>query len=449
MGSGSVEGVASILPSQAAHLQVDVTPRMTIPRMCPVAYPACMFDIDFVRSQFPALATDWALFDNAGGSPPLSGVIDRVADYMRTCAVQLGASYALSADATQRVEAGKAAAAWLVNADPDEIVIGPSSTNNMRILARALQPLFSPGDEIVVTDLDHECNGGAWRDLASDGVVVREWGFDRERAELTLEGLERVLGPRTRMVCFTQCANIVGTVHDAAAFVQRIHAGGALACVDGVAFAPHREVDVHALGADIYFLSIYKVFGPHLGLLYVKRDLLRRARSQNHFFLPEDAGSYRLQPGNVVHELTASLPAIPEYLLALDARHHTDAGALPARARLTRVFEDLTRYEEDLARPLLEFLAARRGVRVLGHRSANAALRVPTVAFVVEGRDSSSIPAALDQAKLGVRYGHFYAHRAITALGLHGMNGVVRASLAHYNTAAEVDRLIDALDQTI
>ena len=143
------------------------------------------------------------------------------------------------------------------------------------------------------------------------------------------------------------------------------------------------------------------------------------------------------------------MPAIPEYLLALDARHHTDAGALSARARLTRVFEDLTRYEEDLARPLLEFLAARRGVRVLGHRSANAALRVPTVAFVVEGRDSSSIPAALDQAKLGIRYGHFYAHRAITALGLHGMNGVVRASLAHYNTAAEVDRLIDALDQTI
>lgn len=408
-----------------------------------------MFDIEFARSQFPALATDWALFDNAGGSPPLAGVVDRVADYMRTCAVQLGASYALSAEATERVAAGKAAAAWLVNADPDEIVIGPSSTNNIRILARALQPLFAPGDEIVVTDLDHECNNGAWRDLASDGVVVREWRFDRDRAELTLEGLEQVLGPRTRLVCFTHCANVVGTVHDAAAIVARIHAAGALACVDGVAFAPHREVDVRALGADIYFLSIYKVFGPHLGLLYVQRDLLRRARSQNHFFLPEDAGSYRLQPGNVVHELTAALPAIPEYLLALDARHHADAAALPARARLTRVFEDMTRYEEELARPLLEFLAARRGVRVLGHTAADAALRVPTVAFIAEGRDSASIPTALDREKLGIRYGHFYAYRAMTSLGLHETNGVVRASLAHYNSPAEVERLIRALDRTL
>lgn len=412
-------------------------------------YGPGMFDITYARSQFPALASEWALFDNAGGSPPLAGVIDRVADYMRTCPVQLGASYGLSREASARVEAGKAAAAWLVNAEPDEIVLGPSSTNNIRILARALQPLFAPGDEIVVTDLDHECNGGAWRDLVHDGVVVREWTFERDRHELTLEGLERVLSPRTRMVCFTQCANVVGTIHDAAAFVERIHAAGALACVDGVAFAPHREVDVRALGADIYFLSIYKVFGPHLGLLYVHRDLIRRARSQNHFFLPDDLGAYRLQPGNVIHELTASLPAVPEYLLALDARHHADAAERPERARLSRVFEDMTRYEEELARPLLEFLAARRGVRVLGHTSADADLRVPTVAFTVDGRDSSELPIALDAEKLGIRYGHFYAHRAMTALGLHPRNGVVRVSLAHYNTHDEVARLIHALDRIL
>ncbi len=407
-----------------------------------------MFDIDYARSQFPALATDWALLDNAGGSPPLAGVIERVTDYMRTCQVQLGASYALSATASERVNEGKQAAAWLVNAEPDEVVIGSSSTNNVRILARALQPLFAPGDEIVVTDLDHECNGGAWRDLASDGVVVREWQFDRERHELTLEGLEQVLSPKTRLVCFTHCANIVGTVHDAAAFVKRIHAAGALACVDGVAFAPHREVDVRAIGADIYYLSIYKVFGPHLGLMYVQRDLLHRARSQNHFFIPEDAGAYRLQPGNVVHELTASLPAIREYMLALDKRHHRPDGTAP-RARLTRAFDDMTQYEEDLVRPLLAFLKDRPGVRVLGHISPEARLRVPTVAFVVEGRDSAEIPAALDQHKVGIRFGHFYAHRAISALGLHGCNGVVRASLAHFNTHAEVDRLIAALDRNL
>ncbi|MEO5988563.1 MAG: aminotransferase class V-fold PLP-dependent enzyme [Candidatus Eisenbacteria bacterium] len=405
-----------------------------------------MFDIAYARSQFPALATPWALFDNAGGSPPLAGVIERVTGYMRTCQVQLGASYALSTLASERVDQGRQAAAWLMNADPDEIVIGPSSTNNVRLLARALQPLFAPGDELVVTDLDHECNGGAWRDLASEGVVVREWQFDRMRHELTLEGLEQVLGPRTRLVCFTHCANVVGTVHDAAAFVNRIHEAGALACVDGVAFAPHREVDVRAIGADIYYLSVYKLFGPHLGLMYVQRDLLRRARSQNHFFIPEDAGAYRLQPGNVVHELAASLPAIGEYLVALDARHHSAEDAT-ARERLKRVFEDMTRYEEGLVRPLLAFLKERRGVRVLGHTAHDAALRVPTVAFVVEGRDSAEIPMALEQEHLGIRYGHFYAYRAMSALGLHACNGVVRASLAHFNTAAEVDRLISALDR--
>ncbi len=407
-----------------------------------------MFDIDFARSQFPALSTEWALFDNAGGSPPLVGVIDRVTDYMRTCQVQLGASHALSALASERVHAGQQAAAWLMNAEPDEVVIGPSSTNNVRLLARALQPLFEPGDEIVVTDLDHECNVGAWRDLATEGVVVREWRFDRDRHELTQDGLAQVLSPRTRLVCFTQCANVVGTVHDAAAFVRTIHAAGALACVDGVAFAPHREVDVRAIGADIYYLSVYKVFGPHLGLMYVQRDLLRRARSQNHFFIPQDAGSYRLQPGNVVHELTASLAAIPEYLLALDQRHHGPDDMAP-RARLARVFEAMTEYEEDLVRPLLAFLKGRRGVRVLGHISPDAALRVPTVAFVVEGRDSAEIPAALDRDQVAIRFGHFYAHRAMSALGLHANNGVIRASLAHFNTAAEVDRLIQALDRAL
>lgn len=407
-----------------------------------------MFDIDYARSQFPALATEWALFDNAGGSPPLAGVIDRVTDYMRTCQVQLGASHALSALATERVDEGKQAAGWLMNAEPDQIVIGPSSTNNVRLLARALQPLFKPGDEVVVTDLDHECNGGAWRDLASDGVVVREWKFDRESHELTLEGLEQVLSTRTRLVCFTHCANVVGTVHDAAAFVKRIHSAGALACVDGVAFAPHREVDVRAIGADIYYLSIYKLFGPHLGLMYVERELLRRAHSQNHFFIPEDAGAYRLQPGNVVHELTASLPAIREYLLALDTRHHRPEGSTP-RERLTRVFEDMTRYEEELVRPLLSFLKERPGVRVLGHTSPDAALRVPTVAFVMDGRDSAEIPAAVDRERVAIRYGHFYAHRAMSALGLHACNGVVRASLAHFNTSAEVERLIEALDRAL
>ncbi|TFG88458.1 MAG: aminotransferase class V-fold PLP-dependent enzyme, partial [Gemmatimonadales bacterium] len=244
-----------------------------------------VFDVAFARNHFPALTNDWALFDNAGGSVPLAGVIERVHEYMSRWQVQLGATYHHSATATALVAEGQRAMAQLVNASPDEVVLGPSSTMNVRTLSRALLPLFSPGDEIVVTNLDHETNIGAWRALEAEGLVIREWRFDPERLDLTLEGLEPLLRQRTRLVCFTHCSNLLGTVHDAAAVIRRVHEAGALACVDGVACAPHRHVDVKALDADFYFLSIHKVFGPHLGLLYGRRDLLLRARGQNHFFI--------------------------------------------------------------------------------------------------------------------------------------------------------------------
>jgi cysteine desulfurase family protein (TIGR01976 family) len=406
-----------------------------------------MFDVAFARSHFPALTDDWALFDNAGGSLPLAGAIERVRDYMSRWQVQLGATYHHSATATALVAEGRRAMARLVNASPEEIVLGPSSTMNVRTLSRALLPLFSPGDEIVVTNLDHETNIGAWRALEAEGLVIREWRFDPERLVLALDGLEPLLSQRTRLVCFTHCSNLIGTVHDAAAIIRRVHDAGALACVDGVACAPHRRVDVQSLDADFYFLSIYKIFGPHLGLLYGKRDLLLRARGQNHFFIPEGEIPCKLEPGSVVHELTAALPAILEYLLALDARQHP-ASPAPEPVRIERVFEDIATHETALVAPLLDFLRSRRGVRVLGRETAGAQ-RAPTVSFVAAGRDSSGIPARLDTERIAIRYGHFYAHRAVEALGLHAGNGVVRVSMVHYNTASEVDRLIAALDRAL
>jgi cysteine desulfurase family protein (TIGR01976 family) len=335
-----------------------------------------------------------------------------------------------------------------VNGAPDEIVLGASSNMNARILSLALAPGMAPGDEIVVTDLDHECNIGPWRALESRGVTIREWRFDRDRLELTLAGLESVLGPRTRLVCFTQCSNLIGTIHDARAFVDRIHAAGALACVDGVAFAPHRRVDVKALDADFYFLSLYKLFGPHLGLLWGRRELLRAARGQYHPFLSEDHVPYKLEPGNVSHELAASLPGIPEYLLGLDSHHGGPPGD-DEGARLARAFERIERHEAELARPLLEFLRDRRGVRVWGGTDADDPRRVPTISFTVEGRKSSEIPPRLDRERLAVRFGDFYSRRAAEALGLRERDGVVRVSLAHYNTPEEVGRLIAALDSIL
>jgi cysteine desulfurase family protein (TIGR01976 family) len=400
-----------------------------------------MLDIDFARSRFPALTDDWVLMDNAGGSVPLGGVIDRVTEYMRRIMVQLGASYRHSADAGEAVALGKRAAADLVNARPSEVVIGPSSTMNAKILAASLRPLWEEGDEIVVTDLDHETNIGPWRELEGTGIRVREWRYDEETCELRIEDLDPLLNDRTRLVCFTHCSNIVGTIHGAKAIVSRVHEAGAMACIDGVAFAPHRRVDVRDLDADFYLLSLYKVYGPHLGLMFGKREHWDRAASRNHFFIGKEEGTYRFEPGNVNHELTAALPAIPEYLGELSRTSGGDGS-------IEHAFDAIAEQESLLAEPVLSFLADRKGVRIVG-RDATGPDRAPTISFVVEGRDSQEIPTALDEERVAIRYGHFYAYRAIERMGLLPQNGVVRISMVHYNTPGEVERLLEALDRAI
>lgn len=409
-----------------------------------------MLDLDFIRGQFPALSNEWALFDNAGGSVPPRQVIARVTEYMSRYGVQLGASYRQSAEASALVAEGRKAAARLLGAAPEEVVVGGSTTMNTFALAKAIAPWFAPGDEVVVTNLDHEANIGSWRRLEEVGVVVREWRFRPETLALELEDLEPLLSPKTRLVCFTQCANIAGRIHDAAAICRRVHAAGALVLVDGVAYAPHRHVDVKALDADFYLVSLYKIFGPHVGLLYGKREHLLRARNINHFFFSDSEVPYKLQPGNVNHELTASLPGILDYLEAVDRHHHGELeGTVELESFIARAFDLFERHEEELARPLMEFLGSRRGVRVLGPATADRAVRVPTIAFVVEGRKSAEIPAALDQECLAVRFGNFYAYRAMEALGLEPSDGVVRVSLAHYNTTEEIERLMTALDRVL
>jgi selenocysteine lyase/cysteine desulfurase len=253
--------------------------------------------------------------DNAGGSVPCRQVIDRVRDHMESRPVQLGASYALSVAAREAVDAGRRAAALLVGAEVDEIVLGASMTVLTQQLASVLRASWSEADEVVVTNLDHEANVGPWRRLEETGIVVREWRFRKDTLTLHVEDLEPLLSARTRLVAFTHCSNIVGTVVvDVESIAARIRAAGALSCVDGVALAPHRRIDVKALGVDFYLASLYKVYGPHLGLMFGRRELLASAKSPNHFFVPEDAVPTKLEPGNVNYELSASLPGILDYL---------------------------------------------------------------------------------------------------------------------------------------
>jgi cysteine desulfurase family protein (TIGR01976 family) len=405
-------------------------------------------DTDFVRSFFPALAGDWVYMDNAGGSLAPRPVIDRARAYMARGPVQLGASYELSARAAEDVAAGQAAAALFMGAAPGEAVVGPSTTMNAYVLAQALRPLLAPGDEVVVTNLDHEANNGAWRRLAEYGVVVREWAFDPTTLMLRPADLAPLLGPRTRLVCFTHCANVVGAFQDVAAITELAHGAGAWVCVDGVAYAPHRLVDVGAWDVDFYLVSLYKAFGPHLAAVYGKAELLRRARGQSHFFVGEDEVPYKLQPGGVNHELTAALPGMLDYFGAVHDHHFPGAGG-DARTQLAQVYRLFAAHETTLVAPLLAFLGAHPRVRVLGPPTADPAVRAPTVSFVVAGRKSSEIPPLLDERRIAVRWGHFYAYRAVDALGLLPQDGVVRVSLAHYNTVDEVERLVEALDAVL
>jgi cysteine desulfurase family protein (TIGR01976 family) len=422
-----------------------------------------MLDLDDVRARFPALNVNddegksasagstnpipWAFFDNAGGSVPVQGVIERATEYMRRYGVQLGASYPRSQGAVGAVAAGKAAAASLFGANVDEVVINGSTTANFGLLAQACRGFLRPGDRVVVTDLDHESNIGAWRRLAHDGIEIVEWRFDRESGLLRLQDLEPLLGPKTRLVAFTQCANVVGAIHDVASWAPAIRATGAKVVVDGVAYAPHRFVDFHAMGVDAWACSLYKVYGPHLGFLALRPELLAELRSQNHFFIPPEEGPYHLMPGNVNHELTAALPGVVDYFEHL-AAHHGIIGE-SFRDRLRGVFDRIAAHEEALCEPLLAYLRVRDDVRILGHGSSDAALRVPTVAFTVRGRHAAKIVDAVDRHRVAIRWGHFYAHRAMTALDLHDHGGIVRVSMVHYNTPGEVERLIAALDDAL
>ncbi|MEZ5288032.1 MAG: aminotransferase class V-fold PLP-dependent enzyme [Vicinamibacterales bacterium] len=412
-------------------------------------------------------------------------MIDRIADHLRATNVQLGASYAVSERAGARMQEAQQRMAAFVNAGrPEEVVMGPTSTQLVQMLARAMAPQFAPGDEVVVTRADHESNIGAWVGLESVGVVPRFWEFDPVSRRLELDGLARVMSPRTKVVAFTHASNIFGTIHPVAEITRFVHDHGAKVCVDGVAYAPHRLVDVAALDVDFYVLSLYKVYGPHHALLYGKYQHLLELAGQYHYFIPPDRIPYKLQPGNPNYELSWGSVGIVDYVEELGARvgasadaassgrrgsgrtagetagsHGTDAGgdgtggsgaglATP-RARMEAAFHAISAHEEVLARRLLDYLATKPRVRVVGEATAYRAVRVPTISFTVDGVAAPDIVRQIDPLGIGIRYGDFHSRRLVDHLGLQAAGGVVRVSMVHYNTVDEIDRLIAGLDQAM
>jgi len=417
-----------------------------------------VLDVAAARSAFPALSSGFLYADNAGGSQCLATAVERIAHYLLNTNVQLGADYSISVSSTRRVNEGVEAARELFNAgSADEVVFGSSATMLVENLARAMETAFEAGDEIVITG-EHEANAGPWKRLAARrGAAIKLWtpsalsSTNPYSISLQLPTLLPLLSSQTRLVALSACSNILGTVLPVAKVVRAIRerAPRAEICVDCVAYAPHRRMDVRAWDVDYAVFSMYKVYGPHASALYTRAASLARLASLAHHFIPP-VSSYKLQPGGPGYEGVYGCSAVPPYL------HSLVPSPKAGSDTLSEAFALIAKHEQTLLEPLLTYLRgeANRGVRIVGEEFPGDS-RVPTVSFVVVGQrpmSSKEVVKAFDvKGNIGIRYGHFYAYTLVENLRppLDIEDGVVRISLVHYNTLEEVHRIIEVLDETL
>lgn len=401
------------------------------------------FDIEWVQAQFPGLKSGWVFFDNAGGAQTVKPAVDRMTEFLFERNVQIGGSYAVSLAAAEALMAGREAAATLVNAArPEEIVFGPSTTVLLQNLAAAMRRQFAPGDEIVVTVSDHESNIGPWVRLEEFGVKIRFWPVDHTSQSLRIEDLPPLLNDRTKLVCVTHVSNILGQVNPVAEIARIVHDHGAKICVDAVAYAPHRLIDVRDWDVDYYVFSLYKTYGPHGALMYGKYDLLAELDGLYHYFYGKEKVPGKLEPGNPSYEVAYSTVGIVDYLEALGRRH---GGTGNRRSAIAAAFAAITRQEDNLTERLLSWLNGRNDARIIGGTMNADSTRVPTIAFKFDGVDSGKVARAMDDHGIAIRFGDFHSRRLVEDLGEQSDSGVLRVSMVHYNTVEEVDRLTEAL----
>jgi cysteine desulfurase family protein (TIGR01976 family) len=406
------------------------------------------FDVAALRQRFPALSVEdggrpIAYFDGPGGTQVPDTVIDAVARYYRESNANAGGAFLTSRRSDAIVdEAHLAMADMLAAADPSEIKFGPNMTSLTLHVSRSIAATFDPGDEIVLTGLDHHGNIDPWLGVARDrGLTVRVWEPRLDDCTLHLDDLEPLLGPRTRLVAFGWASNAVGTINPVADIVRRVHAAGAWTFVDAVHAAPHLPIDVRAVDADFLACSTYKFFGPHQGVLYGKADVLDA--------LP----TYKLRPahdrfetGTQSFESQAGTVAAVDYLAGIGVAYGGAAAGDPRGDRVRAAMRAIRAYEMDLYRRLADGLETIPGATLYGITDRGKFEdRTPTAAVTIDGHEPRAIAEALGRQGIAVWDGDFYALGLIERLGLGDRGGVVRIGLTHYNTADEVDRVVAAL----
>ncbi len=401
-------------------------------------------DIDFVRSHFPAFRDPtlhgWSFFENAGGSYMCQQVIDRLMTFYTQTKVQPGYPYPASTEAENRMEESYIRLSAYLNINKDELSFGPSTSQNVYVLAQALYPMWQEGDEIIISCQNHEANSSAWRRLKYHSIVVIDWHVNDKTGQLSIDDLDELITDRTRLIAFPHTSNLVAQINPVREIVNKAHKSDIIVVADGVSYAPHGLPDIKELGADIYLFSLYKTWGPHLGAMYVKRELANKMTNQSHFYY-NDEPHYRLYPAGPDHAQVAAVAGVVDYLDAVYA-HHFDGNPKSAvkGQKLHQLFKD---HEISLLTPLLDFLKTRKDVLIIG--PDDPTIRASTVTILPLVKSVKFVATELEKQKLMVAYGDFDATRIFKDMNIEEDPGAIRLSFLHYTTHEDINKLISGL----
>jgi len=410
------------------------------------------FDLAWVRSQFPSLSQkvngQQAVFlDGPGGTQVPQRVIDAISDYLKRNNANTGGAYMTSRNTEAMIAGARTAMADFLGCDADEIVFGPSMTSLTYAFSAAIGKGLRAGDEIVLTHLDHDANVSTWRALEENGVVTRTAEIHEEDCTLDMNDLASKIGSRTKVVAAGYAANAVGTINDVKEIVRLAHQQGAMAFVDAVHYAPHGAIDVRALDCDFLVCSTYKFFGPHMAVLYGKREHLQKLHPYK-LRANTNAIPNRWEWGTLNHECVAGIAACVEYLADLGRSVNPAAGS--RRAALLSAFEAIQKHERGLIEVLIPGLMAIRGLKLYGISDPKQfARRCPTVAVRIKGHTPLELATRLGERGFFTWDGNYYALNLTERLDVEKDGGFLRIGLAHYNTMEEVERLLTAVSEIV
>ena len=408
-------------------------------------------DIEFVRNKFPVFKNsktkNLAFFENAGGTYVPDTVINKLNKFMIETKVQPYGDFPPSIEAGDEMDNSINKIAELLNIGKDEFIIGPSTTMNMFLLSRGIKHWLNKGDEIIVTNQDHEANIGAWRKLEDEEIIIKEWLLNKDSAELEIEDLKLLINEKTKIICVCHTSNIVASINNLKEIVDLAHQNDIKVVGDGVAYMAHDLADLKGIGLDFYGFSLYKTFGPHLALLYGKKELLEETKNLNHEFLSKEI-PLTLNPGGPNHEELACLSGLTDYYEDLYNHHFSDQ-KINLHEKGKAIFKLVYSHEEQLMEKLLSFLKSKNNVKLIGKSTHLRSERMPTVSFTVNNKSSLSIAQEAGKNGIGISNGDFYAWRCLKGLGIDTSDGVIRISMVHYNNMEEVEKLIKFLEINI